>query len=184
MKKKLKHIAVIIAGVALLILLGCASDDNLEAPPPGKQPDLTDLIDFSIELAEITDTNTPFSAFSSQPLLIFYYSPYCPHCQATYSGVQQLANEYEQHGLAFIAIAIGGASEQDLLQFIEQYAPGAANPFFQDTEGKFGKKYGDGYVPRVYLVFQNKEYIRYTNAYSEGLKEVRDDLDNLFGIEK
>jgi thiol-disulfide isomerase/thioredoxin len=139
-------------------------------------------MDFSIELAEITDTNIPFSAFSSQPLLIFYFSPYCPHCQATYPGVQQLANEYEQRGLAFIAIAIGGAREQDLLQFIEQYAPDAAIPFFHDTEEKFSEKYGDGYVPRVYLVFRNKEYIRYTNAYSEGLREVRDELDRLFGM--
>ena len=171
---------------ASLFFLACSSESNNEGTPSSSSVVFSSsssfdpsLMDFSIELAEITDTNTPFSAFSSQPLLIFYFSPYCPHCQATYSGVQQLANEYEQHGLAFIAIAVGVASKQDILQFIEQHAPDAANTFFHDAENEFSKKYGDGYVPRVYLVFQDKKFIRYTDAYSEGLKEVKDELDKM-----
>ncbi|MDR3001877.1 MAG: TlpA family protein disulfide reductase [Fibromonadaceae bacterium] len=138
------------------------------------------LMDFSINLVGLKDANMPFSVFSDRPLMIYYFGPNCPHCQRTYGGVQQVAKEYEQKGLASIAISVGNASRMDLLKFMDQHK--ASIPFFQDTDQTFGKNYGDGYVPRLYLVQTNGQVYRYTSTDSEGMKEVKADIERLFGI--
>jgi len=139
------------------------------------------LMDFSTSLTGIKDSNMPFSVFSSRPLMIYYFSPFCPHCQRSYGGIQQVAKEYEQRGLASIAVSVSSVSKRDILMFMEQQ--NATIPFFQDN-GDFGKKYGDGYVPRLYLVFSDRKIIRYTNLESDGLKEIKTDIEKMLGINK
>jgi thiol-disulfide isomerase/thioredoxin len=139
-------------------------------------------MDFGIKLASIKDANAPFSVFSSRPLMIYYFSPFCPHCQRSYSGIQQIAKEYEQKGLTSLAISIGSVQKRDILMFMEQQK--AAIPFFQDTEQDFSKKYGDGYVPRLYLVSPDGKIIRYASLENENLKEIKADIEKLLGLGK
>jgi len=140
------------------------------------------LMDFSVSLTGIKDANMPFSVFNnSRPLMIFYFSPDCPHCQRSYSGVQQVAKEYEQRGLTSIAVSVSSVSKAKILRFMEEQ--NAVIPFFQDS-GDFGKKYGDGYVPRLYLISSDKKVFRYTSVESEGLKEIKTDIEKLLGINK
>jgi thiol-disulfide isomerase/thioredoxin len=135
------------------------------------------LIDFSISLAGLKDANMPFSVFSQRPLMIYYFSPHCPHCQKSYGGIQQIAKEYERTGLASIALSVGKVGKRDILMFMEQQK--ASIPFFQDTEGAFGQKYGDGYVPRLYLVSPDGKLIRYTAFESENIKDIKSDIEKL-----
>jgi thiol-disulfide isomerase/thioredoxin len=139
------------------------------------------LMDFSISLTGIKDSNMPFSVFSSRPLMIYYFSPFCPHCQKSYGGIQQIAKEYEQRGLASIAVSVSAVGKRDILMFMEQQ--NASIPFFQDT-GDLGKRYGDGYVPRLYLVSPDGKVVRYTSLESDGLKEIKADIEKLLGINK
>ncbi|MCL2101011.1 MAG: TlpA family protein disulfide reductase [Fibromonadales bacterium] len=138
------------------------------------------LMDFSINLVGLKDANMPFSVFSDKPLMIYYFGPNCPYCKQNYGGVQQVAKEYEQKGLASISVSVGNANRRDILMFMEQQ--NASIPFFQDTDQSFGKKYGDGYVPRLYLVQPDGKVYRYASTDSEGIKEVRADIERLFGI--
>jgi len=141
------------------------------------------LMDFGIKLTGIKDANTPFSVFSSRPLLIYYFSPFCPHCQKSYGGVQQVAKEYERKGLTSLAISIGNTQKRDILMFMEQQK--ASIPFFQDTDQDFGKKYGDGYVPRLYLVSSDGKIVRYTSLENEShIKEIKADIEKLLGLSK
>ncbi len=128
-------------------------------------------MDFSIPLISI-NSDKPFSAFSKQLLMIYYISPLCPHCQNGYGTIQQIANKYKPKGLASIAIAVSSVSEDDILWFIEDQ--GASMPFFQDFEYEFMDKYGDGYVPRHYLVFPNGKTLTYGNSESDKKKMVSD----------
>lgn len=137
-------------------------------------------MDFSIKLTGIKDANMPFSVFSSRPLMIYYFSPRCEHCQKAYRGIQQLAKEYEQRGLVSIAVSVSNVSTREILMFMEQQ--NASIPFFQDNED-FGKKYGDGYVPRLYLTYPDGKVIRYTDLEKDKLK-IRTDIENLLGIRK
>jgi len=140
------------------------------------------LMDFNIKLTGIKDANMPFSVFSSRPLMIYYFSPFCPHCQRSYPGVQQIAKEYEQKGLASLAISIGSVGKRDILMFMEERK--ASIPFFQDSDQDFSKKYGDGYVPRLYLVSPDGKIVRYTSLENEHFKEIKTDIEKLLGIGK
>ena len=139
-------------------------------------------MDFSIKLTGIKDANMPFSVFSSRPLMIYYFSPFCPHCQRSYGGIQRVAKEYEQKGLMSIAVSIGNVGKRDILMFMEER--NASIPFFQDTEQDFSKKYGDGYVPRLYLVSSDGKVVRYTSVENENLKEIKADIEKLLGLGK
>ena len=175
--------------VILLLVFLCAFGVACAQMLPEEKPAAVPMVDsigkpismdFNIQLASIKDANMPFAVFSSRPLMIYYFGPHCPHCMRGYSGVQQLAVEYEQRGLSSIAVSVGNASRRDVLMFMEQQR--ATIPFFQDTEQDFGKKYGDGFVPRLYLVSSSGEVTRYTSSDSEGLKAVKADIEKLLGI--
>jgi thiol-disulfide isomerase/thioredoxin len=133
------------------------------------------LVDFNLKLTGIKDANMLFSAFSQRPLMIYYFSPHCPNCKKSYGGIQQIAKEYEQKGLTSIAVSVGKVGKRDILMFMEEHK--AAIPFFQDTEGDFGQKYGDGYVPRLYLVSPDGKLIRYTAFESENIKDIKADIE-------
>jgi peroxiredoxin len=135
------------------------------------------LMDFNIKLTGLKDANMPFSVFSQRPLLIYYFSPFCPHCQKNYGGIQQIAKEYEQKGLVSIAVSVGKVNRRDILMFMEQQK--AAIPFFQDVDGVFGQKYGDGYVPRLYVVSSDGKIFRYTAFESDNVKDIKADIEKL-----
>ncbi|GBU24043.1 hypothetical protein R83H12_00664 [Fibrobacteria bacterium R8-3-H12] len=174
----------------LLLVLCAFTAVNAQLLPGSKpvQTYMTDstgkllLMDFGIKLTGIKDANMPFSVFSSRPLMIYYFSPFCPHCQRSYGGIQQVAKEYEQKGLASIAVSIGSVGKRDILMFMEER--NASIPFFQDTEQDFSKKYGDGYVPRLYLVSSDGKVVRYTSVENENLKEIKADIEKLLGLGK
>ncbi len=142
------------------------------------------LMDFGIKLTGVKDANMPFSVFSSRPLMVYYFSPFCPHCQKSYPGIQQVAKEYEQKGLTSLAISVGSSvTKRDILMFMEERK--ASIPFFQDTEQDFSKRYGDGYVPRLYLVSSDGKIVRYTSLEDENhIKEIKADIEKLLGLSK
>jgi thiol-disulfide isomerase/thioredoxin len=173
--------------LAVLCAFGFASAQMLPGskPVPAYMADSVGkplLMDFGIKLAGIKDASMPFSVFSSRPLMVYYFSPFCPHCQRSYSGIQQVAKEYEQKGLMSIAVSVGNVGKRDILMFMEQQ--NASIPFFHDAELDFGKKYGDGYVPRLYLVSTDGKVVRYTSLENENLKEIKADIEKLLGINK
>ncbi len=140
------------------------------------------LMDFSIKLTGIKDADMPYSAFSQRPLLAYYFSPFCPHCQKGYGSIQQIAKEYEPKGLTSIAISVSNVSENDILEFMEEQ--NASILFFQDSEKSFGKKYGDGYVPRLYLIAPDGKVNRYKNMNEEHLKNIKTDIEKLLNTSK
>ena len=94
------------------------------------------IMDFSTHLSGISDPGILFAHFSNRPLLIYYFSPKCPHCQKHFPEIQNLIKEYESKGLTGIAIGLnGGIKKNDIRLFIDQYH--AVIPVFQDTDSKF-----------------------------------------------
>ncbi len=175
----------------LLLALFCVFGNAFAQMLPGAKPVATPmadssgkliLMDFNIKLTGIKDANMPYSVFSQRPLLAYYFSPFCPHCQKSYGGIQQIAKEYEQKGLTSIAVSVGNVGKRDILEFMEKQ--NASLFFFQDSEQSFGKKYGDGYVPRLYLVAPDGKVTRYTNMDKEHLGDIKTDIEKLLGIGK
>ena len=175
----------------LSIALFCVFGNAFAQMLPGAKPVATHmadstgkplLMDFNIKLTGIKDANMPYSVFSQRPLMLYYFSPFCPHCQKSYPSIQQVAKEYEQKGLASIAVSVGNVGKRDIMMFMEQYK--AAIPFFQDSEQEFAKKYGDGYVPRLYLISPDGKVTRYTALEQDNLKDIKADIEKLPGISK
>ncbi|MDR1812687.1 MAG: TlpA family protein disulfide reductase [Candidatus Fibromonas sp.] len=178
--------------ILLFLALFCVFGYALAQMLPGAKqavPPMADstgkplLMDFNINLTGLKDANMPYSVFGQRPLMLYYFSPFCPHCQKSYPHIQQIAKEYEQKGLASIAVSVGGnVGKRDILMFMEQYK--ASIPFFQDSEQGFANKYGDGFVPRLYLISPDGKVTRYTALEPNNLKDIKADIEKLPGISK
>jgi len=169
--------------LALGLCFGAASAQLLPVEPPAPKP-MTDAkgnvikMDFKLPLIGISDPGMLFAHYSQRPLLIFYFSPKCPHCQHNYPTVQKLAKEYESLGLSAMAVSVGGVTKNEIRGFMDQH--NASIPFFQDASRQFSDNYGNGYVPVMYLVFENGTFIRYTEGGDLAMKHLRSELDKKF----
>ena len=136
-------------------------------------------MDFSKPLTGISDPGILFSHFSNRPLLIYYFSPKCPHCQRHFPEIQNLMKDYEKDGLTGIAIGLGGGiKKNDIRLFIDQFH--AVIPGFQDADGKFGPDYGTGYIPVVYLVQKDGTFYRYETLNEANMNHLRATLNTMF----
>ncbi|MCF0214951.1 MAG: redoxin domain-containing protein [Fibrobacteraceae bacterium] len=136
-------------------------------------------MDFSIPLTGVSDPGILFSHFSKKNLLIYYFSPKCPHCQRHFPEMQNLMKEYEASGLTGIAIGLGGGiKKNDIRMFIDQQK--AVIPVFQDTDTKFGPEFGTGYIPVVYLVLKDGTFYRYETINEANINHMRATLNELF----
>ena len=88
------------------------ADIKLMMDPKTEQPM---KMDFSTHLSGISDPGILFAHFSNRPLLIYYFSPKCPHCQKHFPEIQNLIKEYESKGLTGIAIGLNGSTSTTLL---------------------------------------------------------------------
>lgn len=137
------------------------------------------IMDFSKPLIGISDPGILFSHFSNRPLLIYYFSPKCPHCQRHMPEIQDLMKEYEKDGLTGIAIGLGGGiKKNDIRLFIDQYK--VIIPVFQDSEYKFAPAYGTGYIPVVYLVNPDGTFYRYETVNEANINHMRATLNKMF----
>ena len=135
-------------------------------------------MDFSTHLSGISDPGILFAHFSNRPLLIYYFSPKCPHCQKHFPEIQNLIKEYESKGLTGIAIGLnGGIKKNDIRLFIDQYH--AVIPVFQDTDSEFGPAYGTGYIPVVYLVQKDGTFYRYETLNEANMNHLRATLNKI-----
>lgn len=129
-------------------------------PPQAQKSLLPDLfvdengkkvtIDFSIELKEVKSDGAILANFANRPLLVFYFSATCPHCQAAFPHIVTLSKELEAKGVSTIAIAVSQSSPSELKSFVQ--GTGSTIPMFQDNTREFGKRYGTGRVPVILLV--------------------------------
>ncbi len=136
-------------------------------------------MDFSKPLVGISDPGILFSHFANKPLLIYYFSPKCPHCQRHFPEMQNLMKEYEPKGLTGIAIGLGGGiKKNDIRKFIDEFH--AVIPVFQDTDYKFAPAYGTGYIPVVYLVQKDGTFYRYETLDEANMNHMKATLQKMF----
>lgn len=152
-----------------------------QIPPAEKDSTGTPkLLDYSIPLTGVSDPGMLLSHFSQRPMLVFYFSPKCPHCQQVFPKFQQIAKEFEAYGLAAMAISVGNVKKNDVRMFMDQQ--NAQIPFFMDTNRKFGDSYGTGYVPLVVMVQENGQFLRFTENNDATLLAIRTELVKKFKV--
>jgi thiol-disulfide isomerase/thioredoxin len=175
MKPFSPRLAAIIAVMALTLFPGCKRGAE-EAKPAASQPALVPSpgpaaldtspgasqaadtsstasipdMDYSIPLEPISDPHLDFQAYRGKRILIFYFGPTCPHCQAATPTVKAFAAEIRAKGVETIAIANGRSDIQEINAYISQYKVNL--PVFWDPDRKFGIPYRVTVLPTFYAV--------------------------------
>jgi thiol-disulfide isomerase/thioredoxin len=128
-----------------------------EAQPGASMVMRTDRIDFTQPL-EPVNAPAPFSSYAGRKLLVFYFGPTCPHCQASLPEVQAYAESLVGEGYAAVAIANQRSDIQEIREFIAKY--NCRLPVYWDKERSFGQSYGVQSLPTLFLVRPSAEYHR------------------------
>ena len=171
---RILSIAAVASGIAFAQLAPQPPQANIT--PMTDSTGATMKMDFSLPLSGVSDPGILFSHFSKRPLLIYYFSPKCPHCQKHFPEVQGIMKEYEKSGATGIAIALGGSiKKNDIRMFIDQFK--VVVPVFQDGNQKFGPIYGNGYVPVLYLVLEDGTIYRYETLDEANINHLRATLN-------
>ncbi|MDR1760389.1 MAG: TlpA family protein disulfide reductase [Fibrobacter sp.] len=134
-------------------------------------------MDFTIPLAGVSDQGMQYSLFANRPLLIYFFSPKCVHCQNNYPAFQQLAREYETKGIYSIAVALGSVRKNDVRTFMDEL--GVSIPVFQDESMKFSSLYGTGRIPVMYLILPDGTIYRYSEMTSQAKNTLISDMNAL-----
>lgn len=145
------------------------------AKPEAKTEVKTGKIDFTIPVTPITKPLAGLSGFAGRNLLIFYFGPTCPHCQAALPEVQAFADEILGKGYETIAIANQRSNQDEIQEFITKYK--CKLPVFWDEQRRFGGSYGVTVLPTLFLVKAGGDFIR-TDGFSgkPTLEQLRRDL--------
>lgn len=158
-----------------------ANDLPSEQPAPTLMLDVKNVpitMNYKIPLVGISDPSMLFTNYSSRPLVIFYFSPKSPHARQIFPAVQKLINEFKPMGLLGLAISEANVTKNEIRSFMTEN--NASIPFCQDSSRQFGKAYGNGYTPILYLVYKNGTIIRYTDSGDISVKQLLSELQKLF----
>jgi len=173
--------------VSLMSSVACAQEKQ-DTDKQGYDPDWakTDagapaMMDFSISLDGISDPGILFSHFTQRYMVVFYFSPKCPHCLQTYPKVQSLIDKYSSFGLSGIAVSVSNARKNEIRAFVNEL--NISIPMFQDSNRDFSAKYGSGHVPLIVLVAPDGKYIRYTQNGPNMLSALEQDIKEAFEIQ-
>ena len=58
---------------------------------------------------------------AGKPVMVFFFSTDCPHCQATARILGPVYNEYRAKGLEMIGVALNPTAKDNLAGFVKQY---------------------------------------------------------------
>jgi len=154
---------LVLAVLATAILCAAQSPAAGTEATPGSLPAMGKpaVIDFNVPLKPYKQSDLKFSLFRKRPAVIIYFSPTCGHCRHTYPHIQALQKQYESKGIAFVAIASGTSTNEDMADFDAQFK--LTMPTFRDQDKVFSAKYGTGSVPLILLVDHKGAY-RYWNG--------------------
>ena len=134
-------------------------------------------INFTIKMSALNSKIESFAPYAGKPLFVFYYSTTCGHCRNTAPKVEEFAGKYKGEGLTTVAITTGGTPKRNILRFSDEFKIQNME-ILSDDERLFGQLYGDGYVPKFYLVNPDGTYKRYA-SFEDNFNEIEADVKAL-----
>ena len=160
--------------LTLAVLAGLSTatlaQTTVPAGPAAAQPPKPSRVDFNIGLKPLKQKDLSFSILKNRWSFIIYFSPTCGHCQHTFPFIRQFRDKYEKKGMAFVAVASGYATAEDIAAFDQEYHMDLIS--FQDDTKKFGQLYGTGSVPLMLLVAPDGTYKTWNASDSATLASV------------
>jgi len=148
---KSNRLALMASGVLVLALVGCAAglppeqtDDGTMPTGPVEgalAPDLT-LSDLNGELITLSDLR-------GHPVLLNFWTTWCAFCRAERATLQQAHEQYNDDGLAVLAVAIG-EDPTILKSFVEDQ--GLTYAVLTDDDGQISRRYRVRNIPASFFI--------------------------------
>jgi peroxiredoxin len=103
--------------------------------------------------------------FKGNVVVLEFFAPWCPHCQADAPMFNELYDAYREKGVQFLAVSAtpfgrnysqtnqDPITMEDIIWFRDTF--GVKFPLLFDKEVKVGKDYGVAFYPTVYIVDRN-----------------------------
>ena len=134
-------------------------------------------INFTVKMSALNTKLESLAPYANKPLFIFYYSTTCGHCYSVAPKVDEFAGKFKADGLTILAITSGGNTKKSIRTFSDELKIKNMDVLL-DEERMFGELYGDGYVPKFYLVRPDGTYKRYP-SFEKDLAEIEADVKAL-----
>jgi cytochrome oxidase Cu insertion factor (SCO1/SenC/PrrC family) len=116
---------------------------------------------------EGTDGNrvTPANVAEGKPVIVFYFDPFCDHCQKQAGWINDNATMFKDITLLWVAYA----EIKDIKAFPEKYLPKVDSKivFANDDKYQFDNYFGYSTVPSIYVY--NSKHVRTASFKSETL---------------
>ena len=123
-------IFVIILGVYFL------RDSHLNNPAP------------AFSLPETDGGQIDLASYRGRPVLLVFWTTSCPICQRELPMLNRMEPEFRGKGIAVVTVLLGG--EGEARNFLGSNSIGLTSAY--DSEGKVGRAYGVGGVPKLVLI--------------------------------
>ena len=136
MNKVLKVILSIILGLGILVT-GCARSADLGKPAP------------NFQLPSLDGQSISLSNLQGKPVLINFWTTWCPSCRAEMPYLQQVYEEWSGQGLVLLAINIGEDSTK-VEKFMQ--SRNLSFPVLLDTKEDISQKYNIRYIPTTFFI--------------------------------
>lgn len=124
-------------------------------------------MNYKVKVTGISAKNENLEAFANKPVLMFYFSATCGHCQHAAPQILEMAKEFAPQGLTTVAVASGGNNKTGIRKFVDNAKFDETINVVWDEPRQFGELYSDGYVPKVYLVNPDGTYKQYAAFEAE-----------------
>ena len=112
-------------------------------------------------LLDLENKEFTLSDFKSKPVILFFWTTWCPHCQVAIKNLNSMHKELLQNGVELVAINVDESADK-VQRFIGTYP--LSYRVLLDTDAKVAQAYGILGVPAYFLI--NKEgRIVFNNHY-------------------
>lgn len=128
----------------------------------------------AFSLPEVDAGQVDLASYSGQPVLLIFWTTSCPICQHELPLLNRLDPEFRTKGISVITVCLGGVDEtRDYLN-----SNRIALKTVYDAQGKVGRAYGVGGVPKLVLIDKEGRIKRSSSGWA-GEDVLRDWMDEV-----
>jgi len=122
------------------------------------------------KLSDINGKNYSFSDYKGkQPVILFFWTTWCPFCQDEIKKISQKAVQLEKEGIKVLTIDLG--ESKDKVAYFAQKR-GLSVTILLDSTSMVGDYYEVGGVPTFFLINKEGRIVFQDNQFPEHYKEL------------
>ena len=126
----------------------------------------------AFSLPEIDAGQVDLASYSGRPVLLVFWTTSCPICQHELPLLNRMDPEFRTKGISIVTICLGG--EGETRQYLDSKR--IALKTLYDADGKVGRAYRVGGVPKLVLIDKDGNVKRSTSGWA-GENVLRDWMD-------